>query len=67
MSKKAIIIGAIALAVTGAIATTIYIKNQPKPLTTCEILINKMLEAKTQDERDFAEKRWTDTCITNQP
>jgi hypothetical protein len=51
MSKKAILITAIALAATGAIAG-IYIAFH-------------MLEAKTQDERNFAEKRWTDTCITN--
>jgi hypothetical protein len=63
MSKKAIIITVIALAATGAIVG-IYISTRPKPVSGCDILLAKMLEAKTQDERDFAEKRWTDTCIT---
>ncbi len=63
MSKKAVIITAIALAATGAIAG-IYFATRPKPVSGCDILLTKMLEAKTQDERDFAEKRWTDTCIT---
>lgn len=63
MSKKAILITAIALAATGAIAA-IYLGTRPKPVSGCNILLTKMLEAKTQDERNFAEKRWTDTCIT---
>lgn len=66
MSKKAILITAIALAATGAIAG-IYLVTRPKPVSGCDILLTKMLEAKTQDERSFAEKRWTDTCVTNQP
>ena len=64
MSKKAIIIGAIALVTTGAIATTIYLVTRPKPVSGCDILLTKMLEAKTQDERSYAEKRWIDTCVT---
>jgi hypothetical protein len=68
MSKKAILITAIALAATGAIAgiyIAFHIATRPKPVSGCDILLTKMLEAKTQDERNFAEKRWTDTCITN--
>jgi hypothetical protein len=64
MSKKAILITAIALAATGAIAATIYFATRPKPVSGCDILLTKMLEAKTQDESDFAEKRWIDTCVT---
>jgi hypothetical protein len=64
MSKKAILITAIAVVTTGAIATAIYFATRPKPVSGCDILLTKMLEAKTQDESNFAEKRWTDTCIT---
>ncbi len=70
MSKKAVIIGAIALVTTGAIAgifIAFHIATRPKPVppvSGCDILLTKMLEAKTQDERDFAEKRWIDTCVT---
>ena len=64
MNKKAIIITVIALVTTGAIATTIYLVTRPKPVSGCDILLTKMLEAKTQDERDYAEKRWIDTCVT---
>ena len=67
MNKKSILITAILILTAGAIGTIIYTKNQPKPLTTCEILINQMLAAKDKAEHNFAEKRWTDTCITNQP
>ena len=67
MSKKAIIITVISLVTTGAIATTIYLVTRPKPVppvSGCDILLTKMLEAKTQDERSYAEKRWIDTCVT---
>ncbi|MBD2319955.1 hypothetical protein [Phormidium tenue] len=64
MNKKAIIITAIAILTAGAIGVIIYLNTRPKPVSGCDILLTKMLEAKTQDERNFAEKRWTDTCIT---
>jgi hypothetical protein len=64
MKKKAIIIGAISLAATSVIAPAIYFVTRPKPVSGCDILLTKMLEAKTQDEHGFAEKRWVDTCIT---
>jgi hypothetical protein len=66
MSKKTILITAIAVVTTGAIAG-IYFATRPKPVppvSGCDILLTKMLEAKTQDEHNFAEKRWTDTCVT---
>lgn len=64
-----IILVVTAIITTGVIGTMLYMKPQPKPQSGCEILLTKMLEAKTQQERDYAEKRWTDVCIksTNQP
>jgi hypothetical protein len=68
MDKKAIIITlAIAILTTGAIGTFIYIKTRPAPLTGCDVLLLRMLESKTQDERNYSEQRWTEACITNSP
>jgi hypothetical protein len=64
MNKKLLLIAAIA---TCTIAAIVYIKAQPAPQTMCESLLWKVSEAKTQDEKDFAEKRYRDICITNQP
>jgi hypothetical protein len=65
MNKKAIIITGIAILTTGAIGTFIYIKTRPAPLTGCDVLLIRMLESKTQDERDYSEQRWTEACINN--
>ncbi len=66
MNKKAIIRTAIAIVFTGA-AITIYIATRPKPLTDCEILLMKGLDAKSQAEKDYADKQWRDLCVTTQP
>jgi hypothetical protein len=69
MNKKTtIIITAIALSIIG-IGAIVYIKTRPEPLTVCESLLLKMVEAKTQDEHDYAESRWRLVCLkpTNQP
>jgi hypothetical protein len=64
MNKKAIIITlASAIITTGAI----YIYTRPAPLTGCDVLLLRMLESKTQDERNYSEQRWTEACITNSP
>lgn len=62
MNKKLLLIAAIATCTIGAIA---YIKPRPEPVTMCESLLWKVAEAKTQDEKDFAEKRYKDICIDN--
>jgi hypothetical protein len=67
MNKKAIIVTAIAILTTGAIGTFIYRKTRPAPLTGCDVLLLRMLESKTQDERNYSEQRWTEACITNSP
>ena len=68
MNKKAIIITAIA-ALTISIGAIIYIKTRLAPPSTCDFLLTKMLEAKTEAEYDFAMKRWTLICVksTTQP
>jgi hypothetical protein len=63
LSKIILVVTAILTA--GVIGAVIYIKNQPKPVSGCDILLTKMLEAKTEAEHSFAEKRWTDVCVTN--
>ena len=62
MNKKLLLIAAIATCTIGAIA---YIKNQPEPVTMCDSLMWQIAEAKTQAEKDYAEKRYTDICIDN--
>jgi preprotein translocase subunit Sss1 len=66
MNKKAIIITAIAIISIGAIA---YIETRPAPLSNCDILLTKMLEAKTEAEHEFAYQRWLLICVkpTSQP
>jgi len=63
MNKK-ILITAIALLTIGSI---IYIKTRPAPMSVCDSLLWKVIEAKTQAEKDYADKRWRDQCATTQP
>ena len=64
LSKKTLLMFSVVL--VSAIAYLFYSQAQPKQ-TTCEILIIKLLEAKTQDEKDFAENRWRLLCVKENP
>jgi hypothetical protein len=67
MNKKIILISAITVLLTGSIGTLIYVKTRPEPVSMCDYLLGKMLDAKTFAERSYAEHRWTEACIKNQP
>lgn len=63
MNKKIIIVTAIILS---AIATATYVATRPKELSNCDVLLTKMLEAKTYAEHEFAADRWKLICVTNE-
>ena len=68
LSKKSLLMFSVVL--VSAIAYLFYSQAQPKTppkRTTCEILISDLLEAKTQDEKDFAENRWRLLCDKDKP
>ena len=68
LSRKLLLV--ISVALVGVISYLFYSPTQtktPPKRTTCEILIIKLLEAKTQDEKDFAENRWRLLCVKENP
>jgi hypothetical protein len=68
MNKTTITLTVITLLGIVFLGGAIYIKTRPAPLTGCDVLLLRMLESKTQDERDYSEQRWTEACIdTDKP